>query len=160
MKSYEAIKRLVRDKAKLFGDRLILSGSTIYKWTEESAHTCEPGMQPSGLRNPLDIIEQMIEIGIAFDVSSDDCVAPIQYLAERFSLILIPSPHGMPGPKELMQGLMKTIQEFADLTKATGEALEDGTIRRPEARRVEKEGNDLIRQVAALIVKVKEAASR
>ena len=152
LKSHEAIKRLVRDRARVFGQRLGLSGSAVYKWTEESHHTQDPAcIHPSGNRNPLDVIEQMIEIGVAHGDRRENYLAPVEYLEERFGRIGVNLPTVMPKASDILRELAKTIKEFGELVEATSEALKTDGVDRRENERIQREGWQLVRQTTTLM---------
>lgn len=146
MKSYEAIGKLVREKAVEFAKRMGLSSRRIYQLMEPSADFTD-----SGTANPLDRLETMMEIGLALGHPREDVFSPIQYLAERFGLIVLPAPTPAIKIETLQEELLKTIAEFSDLTKAASQAMTDGQITRKESKNIKKEGWELIRQTAAFM---------
>jgi hypothetical protein len=151
MQSHEALKLAIGPKATEYAKRLGLSSSTVYKWTEPSADYTD-----SGAFNPLDRVEVIVETALALTQSQAMAFAPIYYLTERFNLAVFPLPKLTPS-SELTSNLLQTIEEFSDLTHEASAALADGRVTKKEARSIEKEGMELIRQVVAFIHKAKES---
>lgn len=153
MKSFEALELAVGKKAAEFAKRLRLSTSLIHKWTEPSTDYTD-----SGALNPLDRVEYIIETSLSLGNSRADALAPMQYLSERFSLILLDMPISAASNVEIQMKLLQTIEEFGDLAQVSSKALMDGKITRREVVEIEKEGWELIRQAAAFMQAVREAA--
>lgn len=153
MKSYEAIEAAVNGKTNEHAKALRRSSSLVHKWTEPSADYSD-----SGSLSPLDRIETIIQTSLNLGTHPDSAHAPIQYLEERFGRIGIPVPQSLPCTKMLSQELIKTITDFADLTRAASVALEDGLIKKREAADIGREGWELVRQVVAFIEAAKRAA--
>jgi hypothetical protein len=151
MKSYEALHEAISGDTIEFAKRLKTSTSLITKWQEPTTDWSD-----SGAFNPLDRIEAVIEMAIHKGRSHDQAYAPIYYLAERFGLIAIPIPHAR-DLKDLSDELMEAIKEFGHLATVSAEAMADGIISRDEAKRIEKEGSDLMRHVAAFMQKANES---
>jgi hypothetical protein len=155
MKNHEAMKVLIGNRAAEFARRLGLSGSTVYKWTEP----CECDTD-SGRRNPPDLVEQCIEIGIALGDPREQYLAPLQRLNERFNIIGIDLPSHKRNPKELASELCHTMTEFADLVRVASVALEDGDISRSDFERIQEEGWQAIRQIGLFMRATKAAAKK
>lgn len=153
MKSFEALELAVGKKGPEFAKRLRLSTSLIHKWTEPSTDYTD-----SGALNPLDRVEHIVETSLSLGNSKDDAFAPIQYLTERFGLILIEMPQAGGAPEAIQKELLATIKEFGELAAAAGKALHDGMINKREVANIEKEAWELIRQVAAFMQVIREAA--
>lgn len=151
MKSFEALELAVGKKTAEFAKRLRLSTSLIHKWTEPSTDYTD-----SGALNPLDRVEHIIESALSLGNNAEDAYAPIQYLTERFGLILLKLPQICDNTEAVSKELLQTVKEFGELAGAAGKALQDGKINQREASRIEKEAWDLIRQTAAFIQKIKE----
>lgn len=150
MKSYEALQLAIKGKTIEFARKLGLSTILVNKWQEP--HT---DFTDSGAYNPLDRIEVIIEE--ALRQKNPDALAPIWYLAERFNLVIIPLPKINEDISEISDELLKTIKEFGDLAKEASAALQDGRIDRIEAKKIDKEAWELIRQVACFIEAVKKS---
>ena len=151
MQSHEAIHKAIRGKTVEFAKRLGLSSVLLNKWQEPTADWSD-----SGAFNPLDRIETIIEKALEEGHNHDDAFSPLYYLAEKFGLVAIPVPvcHCL---EDLSKELMATIKEFGHLASEASEAMADGHISKDEARRIEEEGNDLLRHVTAFILKAKES---
>lgn len=149
MKSYEAIQKAVAGKTMEHAKRLHKSMPLLHKWMEPSTD-----FDDSGAYNPLDRIETIIETSLSLGANPDDAVAPIQYLAERFNLIVISIPKTTGKMEELSKELLKTISEFGDLSKEASQSMKNGSVSLAEAKRIEKEAWELIRQVSVFIQKV------
>jgi len=155
MKSHEANKAVIKDRAKTFAQRLGLNSSTVYKWTEESSCTEDPSCRyPSGSRNYLDVMEQMMEIAIAFGDPREDYISPIVYLEERFKRIGIDIPENIRSikPTDITRELLKTAKEFGDLVTVSSKALEKDGIDKKENEKIQREAWHLLRQTVALMV--------
>ena len=153
MKSYEAIESAVNRKTNEHAKTLHLSSSLVHKWTEPEADYTD-----SGALNPLDRIETVIQTSLNLGNPPDAAYAPIQYLAERFGQIVIPSPKHQPCTSELSKELIKTIKEFSDLARAASVALGDDNISKADVRDIEREGWELVRQTVGFIYAAKSAA--
>lgn len=153
MKSFEAFQESIGRDTVEHAKRLRLSLSAVSKWKEPSEDYTD-----SGSLNPLDRVETVIETALALGRRREASLAPIYFLAERFNLIIIALPKPGCALSDLTANLLKTIEEFGDLTREAGQALADGEIRKEEARRIEKEGNELIRRTAEFIARAKEMA--
>lgn len=151
MRSYEAIQKAISGKTVEFARKLGLSTSLVTKWQEP--HT---DFTDSGAYNPLDRVETVIETSLSLGNNTDDAYAPIQYLTERFGLILLKLPKSCHDTEAVSKELLQTIKEFGEMAEAAGRALQDGKINPREAGRIEKEAWDLIRQTASFIQKIKE----
>ena len=153
MKSHEAIQRSVNGKTVDHAKALGISLSSVTKWQEPSTDYTD-----SGSYNPLDRIESIIEKSLSLGNSPERAYSPIQYLTERFGLIMLHLPKTCKGNVEISRELLKTIKEFGDLAKAASESLNnDGTINKREAEKIDKEAWDLIRQTALFIQTIKES---
>jgi len=153
MRSHEAIQSAINGKTVEHAQALALSVSAVTKWQEPHLDFTD-----SGSYNPLDRIESIIEKSLSLGNPPERAYAPIQYLAERFGLIMLALPKTCNGNIEISRELLKTIKEFGELAEAASAALNnDGRISKREAERIEKEAWELIRQTALFIQIVKEA---
>jgi len=157
MKSHEALKIACgeQNESKIapIAKRLLISKYTLYKWTEPAEDLTD-----SGSRNPLDTIEYIIESAMALGIPQCDAYAPLYYLNERFKLLVVPMPDLSPSTKEIVSELTNTIKEFSEFAKEVSKSMENDDINKLEAKRIEKEGMDLVRQAMKLIAKAKEMA--
>lgn len=151
MHSHEALHEAIDRDAVEFAKALGLSTVMVNKWQEPTADWSD-----SGAFNPLDRTEGIIRIALQRGRPPDKAFSPIYYLSERFGLVTIPVPK-CECLKDLSDELMEAIKEFGHLAAAASEAMSDGWISRDEARRIEAEGNDLLRHVSAFIQKAKES---
>lgn len=153
MKSYEAIQKAIAGKTIEHAKRLHKSVPLLHKWMEPSTD-----FNDSGTYNPLDRIETIIETSLALATNPEDAVAPIQYLAERFNHIVIPVPKSTGKMEDVSRELLKAISEFGDLSKEASKSMRNGSISPTEAKRIEKEAWELIRQVSVFMQRVNIAA--
>ena len=149
MRSFEAINKAISGNSVAVAKKMHLSSSLIRKWQEPTAD-----FDDSGAYNPLDRIEEIIDTAKECGVPEKDALAPIQYLAEKYNLIIIPISKTTDTPSEIQKELLKTISEFGELAQAASAALLDGKITKTEIRRIEKEAWELIRQVAIFTQKI------
>jgi hypothetical protein len=152
MKSYESIQEAVDGKTVDHAKNLHLSTSTVNKWQEPSTDFTD-----SGAFNPVDRIEAIIAKSLALGTDRKRALAPHRYLSERFNIISIPMPD-LEGiiPDEVSKEFYKMISEFAHVTKETADALKDNQINPREAKKIEKELWDLIRQAALYLYSLKK----
>ncbi len=155
MKSYEALNRCINRKTVEHAKNLQLSTSLLHKWQEPSTDFTD-----SGALNPLDRIEALIEKSIALGTKKEDALAPVQYLAERFGLIVIPVPEVEPDVGKVSVELLKAIEEFGDLAREASAVLRDGRITYAEFDRINREAWELIRQVAVFLQKAEMAVRK
>ncbi len=153
MRSHEAIQTAISGKTIEHAKALRLASSSVHKWQEPSIDFTD-----SGSLNPLDRIETVIQTSLNLGTDPEKAMAPLYYLAERFNQITISLPTSDRCTKELTKELLQMIEEFSDLTKEVSDTLEDGEVRRSEAKRVDKAGWILIRTIAELVTKMNEAA--
>jgi len=153
MKSHEAIQTAISGKTIEHARALHLATSTIHKWQEPATDFTD-----SGNLNPVDRIETIIANALSLGSEPKKALAPLFYLAARFRHVAVPLPNASPCGKALAQKLIKSIENFATLTRDGSVALEDGVISKKEARNIEDDGWSLIQQVAEFIVSCKEAA--
>lgn len=153
MKSHEAIQRAINGKTVEHAKALGISLSSVTKWQEPHLDYTD-----SGSYNPLDRIESIIEKSLSLGNSPERAYAPIQYLTERFGLIMLYLPKTCKGNIEISRELLRTIKEFGDLAEASSEALNnDGKISKREAEKINKEAWELIRQTALFMQAIKES---
>jgi len=123
MKSHELFRQLLKDhNAKELASGLNLSPSTIYKWTEPCGST------GSGAPNPLDRIEQLIQI-----TSEPRQLA--QWVCQQAGGFYVKNPEST-GSKEATPVIVasnKIVQEFADMISLIATAAIDNSINPEEA---------------------------
>ncbi len=153
MQSHEAIQTAIGGKTVEHAKALHLSSSAVHKWQEPSTDFTD-----SGSLNPLDRVETIIQTSLNLDSSIDKAIAPVQYLAERFGLIVLSLPKIPDCHEQLTADLLKMIAEFGDLTRETGLALAQQRMTKKEARQIDEDCWILIRQIAVFLHHVAEAA--
>lgn len=151
MRSYEALQRAIRGRTVEHARKLGLSTSLVNKWQEPSTDWSD-----SGAYNPLDRIETVIETAQGLD--SPEPFAPLDYLARRFRLVLVPLPDPSPRQETLTDKLIRMIEEFSDLTKSASTALADGRITPAKAENLEAEGWKLIKEILVFLNSTSEAS--
>lgn len=151
MKTYEALHAAINGQTLVFARQMGLSTSLLNKWQEPHVDFTD-----SGAYNPLDRIEAIIETALA--QGNREALAPLQYLAEKFGLIIIPVPKPQGCLADVTHELIKTVKEFGELASVAATALADARITRKEAEQIRKEAFELMRQVAAFDKKAQEAA--
>lgn len=154
METHSALNRCIGKNSVAVAKRLRRSVQLIYKWQEPATDFSE-----SGTHNPLDTIEEIIEISMREGQKSDDALAPVHYLAQRFGLICL--PNGLKKSDDLTsKQLVKMIKEFADLAQAASDALGDNKISINEARVIDQEGWEAVRAITAFLYKVEESTKK
>jgi hypothetical protein len=151
MKSYEALQKCIKGDTVETAKELGLSTISVNKWQEP--HT---DFTDSGSFNPLDRINTIINRSVRKGKTADEAYAPLYYLAEEHKHVCIPLPE-CKCLDDLNRELHESIKEFGHMVSAASEAMLDGRISRMEFKRIEDEGNDLIRHVSAFIIKAKES---
>ena len=154
MKSHEAIQAAIAGKTIEHAKRLHKSTSLVNKWMEPSTDYTD-----SGTHNPLDRIETIIESAISLGTPIDKAFAPVHYLAQRFGLIVIPTPPASGAAGEVSHELMRTVKEFGDLAQQASQAMDDGRITPQEYDAIDREAWHLIQQTCSFL-RVAKAAAR
>jgi len=153
MHSHEAIQTSINGKTIEQTKALRLSSSTVHKWQEPSTDFTD-----SGSLNPLDRIETIIQTALNLGTSLDKALAPVQYLAERFGLVVLSFPHEKPSVHTCEKQLLHVIEEFGDLARESSRALNNGPMDRRDAEKIKKEGWEAIRQIALFVMMAEKAA--
>jgi len=152
MTSHEALRAACEGITTDVAKRLGVSRDLIYKWIKPTGDWSR-----SGAYNPADRLEAMIETALAKG-KGEAAFEPIRYLAERFGYVCVRIPDRPVGHPEVTRSLLNTVKECGELVGATERSLENGKITKAEARAIETEGTDLVRQAMHLIEIVREAA--
>lgn len=84
--------------------------------------------------------------------------AAVEWIASAVSCAVIQLPAGAPGTRDLARQVCAAVKEFGETAHAAGVALADGQITRREAERLDREANEAIREIVALVAAVKAAA--
>lgn len=134
MQSHELLREVFKDtSAKQIAADLNLSLSMIYKWAEPPEK-----IEGSGLTNPLDRMEQLIE-------STNDPRLP-QWICERAGGFFIHNPKAhWPHPYQVIPATNQIVQEFADMLGVIAAASGDSHITKTEARDIRRRWEDLKR---------------
>lgn len=155
METFEAFKKCVGHNYAEFGKRLGLSKSTIYKYSEPSDDYTD-----SGTRNPLDVINICIDGALADGVCEENALAPLYCLAQRYGRIVLMLPKEPVCEPALTQQLLKTIEEFSQLTREVSADLKHGCTHPHAARRIHKEGWEAIAAITNLIQLCEQAVKK
>lgn len=131
MKSHELLREVFQEiSPKAVAEHMNLSLSLIYKWAEESGGT------GSGAINPLDRIEQLLEI------TGDPRLA--EWICERSGGFFIRDPKASwPHPYSLIPATNQILQDFADLLSVIATAASDNHISKSEAEAIRARWQDL-----------------
>lgn len=124
MKSHELFRKLLEEcSAKQLADRMGLSTSTIYKWTEP----CSNG--GSGAPNPLDRIQQLM--------NSTDARSIAQWVSGEADGFYVKNPHVRKySTDSVVVATHRIVQEFADMLSLVATAALDNTITEEETREI------------------------
>ena len=124
MKSHELFRKLLGEcSAKQLADRMGLSASTIYKWTEPAANG------GSGAPNPLDRIQQLM--------NSTDARSIAQWVSGEADGFYVKNPHARRNSEHsVVVATNKIVQEFADMLSLVATAALDNTITEEETREI------------------------
>jgi hypothetical protein len=152
MKSHEAIQTAINGNTIEHAKALHLSSSSVHKWQEPSTDFTD-----SGSYNPLDRILTIENTALRLGTPREKALAPLYCHAQHHHHACFPIPSIKPCNKALSQGLLKTIEDFSELTRDSSAALEDGIVTKREMRDIERDGWELIRVVAEFIVSCQEA---
>ena len=153
MKSHSSIQTAINGKTSEHAKALHLSPILLYKWQEP----CED-YTDSGCYNPVDRVETIVEKALSLGTSLDKALAPVQYLNERFGLVVLSLPAEKATVNTCEKELLHVIEEFGDLARESAKVLADGKLRRSEFEKIEKEGWEVIRKIAGYIKRVEAAA--
>jgi hypothetical protein len=124
MKSHELLRDVFnRAGIKQVADRMGLSSSLVYKWTET------PGEGGSGSSNPLDRIESLIR-------STEDSRIVEWICQEAGGFYVLNSKAAQLKSEELIPATNRLVQEFADMLSDIANAATDHTISAKEAEKI------------------------
>lgn len=140
MQSHELLREVIKDgSAKQIAADLSLSLSLIYKWAEPPENVAG-----SGLTNPLDRLEQLIQ-------STRDPRLP-QWICERAGGFFIHNRKAqVPHPYHLIPATNQIVQEFADMLGVIAAAARDNAITKTEARDIRRRWEDLKRETEGFV---------
>ncbi|MBI5801131.1 MAG: hypothetical protein HZA92_10490 [Verrucomicrobia bacterium] len=140
MKSHELLREVIKDaSAKQIAADLSLSLSLIYKWAEPPEN-----LAGSGLANPLDRIDQLIQ-------STRDPRLP-QWICERAGGFFIHNPKPTaPHPYHLIPATNQIVQEFADMLGVIAAASGDNAITKTEAKDIRRRWEGLKRETEGFV---------
>ena len=140
MQSHELLREVIKDgSAKQIAADLNLSLSLIYKWAEPPENVAG-----SGLTNPLDRIEQLIQ-------STHDLRLP-QWICERAGGFFIHNRRPTaPHPYQLIPATNKIVQEFADMLGVIATASGDNAITKTEAKDIRRRWENLKRETEGFV---------
>jgi len=86
--------------------------------------------------------------------------APLDYLEACVGRVAFPIPDCPAELADLNSELALTIKEFGDVVMETGKALEDGRLQRHEVVKVEREIDEVVRQLMAFRQVLKDSMER
>jgi hypothetical protein len=130
MESHELLREIFTKKnPKEVSADLELSTSMIYKWAQP------PGGEGSGIDNPLDRIEALIQ-------STGD-QRLVQWICQRAGGFFILNPANAPHPHFLIPATNQIVQEFADLLAVIATAAADNKITTAEAEQIRARWEEL-----------------
>ncbi|MCL4490577.1 MAG: hypothetical protein M1510_01545 [Nitrospirae bacterium] len=150
MESWEALKRVIGPYTEQFAKRLRLSPGYLYKMQRPAGEFNETG-EP----NVIDKVEEYIDYALSLGRPTEDALAPVRYLEERYGIVGILLPKAAPGDAVTSQTL-KTVKEFGELCADIGRAQDVGSpgggeITRKEYEKIHRDGWEAIRAIALLI---------
>lgn len=149
MESHEAISSAINGHTKDVAKALHLATITVNKWQEPSTDFTD-----SGAFNPLDRIETIIRQSLSLGTYREKAFAPIRFLAEKFNLCCFPLTKKQADASDLTKDLMKTIEEFGQLTAIFAKTYGDSHISRSDAEKINKEGWELVNQTLHFLEEV------
>lgn len=124
MESHEVLKEALRKTSpKAVAADLGVSLSLVYKWAEK------PSDNGSGSRNPLDRLQQIIEL------SGDTGI--IEWLCRRQGGSFVRDPETVPREQgHLFERTQQIIGQFSSLLQGIAEAVEDHSVTKQEADQI------------------------
>jgi hypothetical protein len=129
MQSHELLREIFENrKPKEIATDLGLSASMIYKWAE-------PNVSGSGIGNPLDRIEALLN-------STGDSRL-VQWICQRAGGFFILNPKNTPHPHSLIPVTNQIVQEFADLLHVIASATSDEKITAAETKQIRARWEEL-----------------
>jgi len=150
MESFEALNKCIGKHTREVAKRLRVSAVLVYKYQEPHNDFTD-----SGSINPIDKLNDIVNVAKECG-QGEDAMEPIYFLAAKHGLTCIHLPQ-VNTPEGVGPELLKVIKEFSDVAQATASALSDNRISPPEAKKIEREGNEAIRAISTLLSVVKES---
>lgn len=93
-------------------------------------------------------------------VQATESAAPLKHLARACDCLFVRVPDAGAEGHPLTAQLAETVKEFGELMATMGEALADGRIEHAEARRIARDGHDVMAAVMAVIRLAEQAADQ
>lgn len=93
-------------------------------------------------------------------VQATESDAPLKHLARACDCLFVRVPDAGAEGHPLTAQLAETVKEFGELMATMGEALADGRIEHAEARRIARDGHDVMAAVMAVIRLAEQAADQ
>jgi hypothetical protein len=146
MNSFEAMDRCIGRHRTAVAKALHKSTILVAKWMEPSSDFTD-----SGLLNPMDRLETIMNTALHEGQTREDATAPILYLANKFNMTVIPLPESVPSLKDIVRQSHRSIKEFGEYISAFSEAIADGKITPMERKHIELEGLLTVQQIIAVI---------
>lgn len=151
MESCEALRACIGPYTKEVAKRLGRSTQLVHKWQEPTSDFSE-----SGSLNPLDRLEAIMEEALAKGQPHQEVMTPLSYLASRVGATVVQLPEARQ-ETEAMQVLCLSVKEFGEYAAAVSDALADGSVSRPERRRVLQEGWEAVAALVTVLEAVEQA---
>lgn len=152
METYRTLQKVIAGNTVEHARALGVSTSLVNKWQEP--HT---DFTDSGVNNPIDRLETMIDTAIRLGITRRDYLAPVFRLNHKYGLVSFDMPD-IGKEDAVASELIKTIKEFSDMVQATSDALSDNRIDRNERAVIIREGEEALRAIGTLIGVVRELA--
>lgn len=155
MQDWEAIQSCINGNTKEVARELGYRGdnySLLHKWQEPYG-----GPNDSGVRNPLGTLKKIMLFALRNDTPEGKALAPMYWFCQSFNHVAVPVGSTDMGVKELTEEFLRLQKESADVTKQFVEKIADGQVSPGEAKAMEKEIWELVRQALLLNATIQEA---
>ena len=113
--------------------------------------------QNTGEKGPIDWLQDIMSMALQLGRPREKALAPLKLLCNNFNIPFIDVTEFTGDPGELIDQLLKAMEEFGQLAAAVREALSDRKIRQGEADRILKEGWEAVEKIFALMKSVEQA---
>jgi len=151
--AHEAIKQAVDGHYEEIAKAVGRSANLVYRWTLPSTDFSD-----SGAYSDLDRLEALIEKSLALGTPPAKSFSPIYRMAHRFGGYFIPPAPKAFAHKDLARQLTRTMKEVGEALAVTAAALEDDELSPNERRRILKEAQDGMHELAHLVSMVERGA--
>ena len=140
----------------------------LYRWCKAEPLSLKRqaellGIPESTLGNSINPHMEAMEYKLSWLIPHmliNNSLEPLNYLAACVGCVAFKIPDFPASMADLHTELALSIKEFGDVVQETGEALKDGRLQRHEFIKVEREIDEVVRQLMCFRQKLKEKMER